>query len=103
MSHEDIIWLIEAMALHMHRSPHTVGRLASGSGDFYARLKRGHDLTMRRAAIVAQYLSDHWPANTEWPTDIPRPPVIPPEPEKAPAGDEAAPAGADGQVEEPVA
>ena len=55
------------------RSPHTIGRLASGSGDFYARLKRGHDLTTRRAATVIRYLSDHWPADLPWPADIPRP------------------------------
>lgn len=51
----------------------TVGRMASGSGDFYARLKCGHDLTTRRAVRVTQRLSGHWPADLPWPSDIPRP------------------------------
>ena len=73
MSHTDVVMLIELLAASWHRSPHTIGRLASGSGDFYARLKRGHDLTTRRAERVVQWLSDHWPSDLEWPEDIPRP------------------------------
>lgn len=73
MSRDQIIRLIEALARAVRRSPHTVGHMASGSGDFYARLKRGHDLTTRRAARVAQYLSNHWPTDLPWPSDIPRP------------------------------
>ena len=65
--------LIEAMARTSGLSPHSVGRYAAGNGDFYARLVAGHDLTTRRAQRVAQWLSDHWPADLEWPADIPRP------------------------------
>lgn len=73
MSHSQVIALIEAAAAASGRSPHTVGRLASGSGDFYARLTRGHDLTTRRADRVIRYLSERWPSGAEWPPDIPRP------------------------------
>ena len=73
MSRTTIIQMIEIISDARGRSPHTVGRLASGSGDFYIRLKRGHDLTTRRATVVMQYLSDHWPAGLEWPAEIPRP------------------------------
>ena len=73
MSHVQIIKLIEAVASAKSRSPHTVGRLAAGSGDFYARLKNGHDLTTRKADRVIRYLSDHWPPSVKWPSDIPRP------------------------------
>ncbi|MCY3855975.1 MAG: hypothetical protein OXF78_06745 [Rhodospirillales bacterium] len=55
------------------RSPHTIGRYAAGSGDFYSRLVAGHDVTTRRAARVVQWLSDHWPADLAWPADISRP------------------------------
>ena len=68
-----IIALIETLADHTGRSPGTIGREVSGSGDFYPRLKAGHDLTTRRAARVAQKLSDHWPDGTPWPSAIPRP------------------------------
>ena len=73
MFHTCIVRLIEDLALELRRSPHTVGRLASGSGDFYIRLKRGHDLTTRRAERVLQWFSDNWPEDLPWPSDIPRP------------------------------
>ena len=53
----------------------TVSRLATGSGETIARLNRGRTITTRRAAKAFQYLSDHWPDDQEWPTEIPRPPV----------------------------
>ena len=37
------------------------------------RLRRGHTITLRRVARVLQWFSDHWPADLEWPSDIPRP------------------------------
>jgi len=68
-----IIRLMDAAAAHNGLSAHSVGRYASGSGDFYARLLAGHDITTRRAHRVVQWLSDHWPADLDWPADIPRP------------------------------
>ena len=38
-----------------------------------ARLKSGRTITIRRAARAFQYLSNHWPDDQEWPTEIPRP------------------------------
>ena len=73
MLHTSIVRLIEIVAEATRRSPHTIGRLASGSGDFYIRLVRGCDLTTRRAAAVVQYLSGHWPEDLDWPPEIPRP------------------------------
>ena len=73
MLHQQVTRLIEIAAQASERSPNTIARYASGNGDFYARLKRGHDLTTRRAAKVIQWLSDHWPADLDWPDDIPRP------------------------------
>ena len=73
MWRSSIIDLIDKMAAATSRSPHTIGRLAAGSGDFYSRLVAGHDLTTRRAERVVAWLSDHWPADLAWPSDIPRP------------------------------
>lgn len=70
---ETILRLIDIMASHSRYSPGTIGRWAAGSGDFTPRLRRGHDVTTRRAERVVQWLSDHWPADAEWPDDIPRP------------------------------
>ena len=66
--------LMAAYALHSGRRLSTVSRLASGSGATATRLSRGHDITTRRAARIVQWLSDHWPEDTRWPVDIPRPP-----------------------------
>lgn len=71
---EHIIRLIASAAEGSGRRPSTVARICSGSGDLYARLCRGHDITTRRAARVVQALSDLWPEGAEWPADIPRPP-----------------------------
>lgn len=70
-----LMLLIERYAQASDLSAHSVGRYAAGSGDFYGRLQRGHDITTRRAALVTQWLSDHWPPEDElpWPVDIPRP------------------------------
>ena len=74
MSPDCIIRLITLAATASGHSPSTIGRWASGSGDMYHRLCRGHDITTRRAARVVQALSDLWPEGAEWPADIPRPP-----------------------------
>ena len=50
-----------------------VGLLAAGDGKFFARLQAGRTCTLRVARVVAQYLSDHWPDDHEWPDGIPRP------------------------------
>ena len=71
---DDIIRLISTAAAVSGRRPSTISRHCSGSGDLYARLRRGHDITTRRAARVVQALSDRWPPAAEWPADIPRPP-----------------------------
>ena len=66
--------LIDISATATGRSPHTIGRLVSGDGRLYHRLRAGRDITTRRAARVVQALSDRWPPGAEWPADIPRPP-----------------------------
>ncbi len=72
--------LIELLAVYAHKSPATIGRKAAGSGNFYHRLKRGHDITTRKAASVTQWLSNNWPADLPWPLDIPRPTPAPDSP-----------------------
>ena len=73
MTPDDILRLLDIASRHSRRTAGTLGRLASGSGDFTPRLRRGHDITSRRAAKVSQWLSDHWPEGAAWPNDIPRP------------------------------
>ncbi|WP_420585822.1 hypothetical protein [Ruegeria sp.] len=76
--------------IHLHSqavglSVKTTSTYAAGSGDFCDRLERGHDVTTRRAARVAQYLSDNWRSDlVDWPSDIPRPPPTPGSPADIP-------------------
>ena len=82
---ESITRLFRMYAAHRGLALSTVSTYAAAAGDFYARLERGHDLTTRRAARVTQWLSDRWPADLDWPSDIPRP-----EPRPEPKRGEAA-------------
>ncbi|MDE0028545.1 MAG: hypothetical protein OXU42_03960 [Deltaproteobacteria bacterium] len=50
----------------------TVGTYAAGHGNFFPCLSAGR-VTIRRAEKVLQYLSDHWPDDLRWPSDIDRP------------------------------
>ena len=68
--------LCAIFAVRTRRRLSTVSRLATGSGETIARLKRGRTITIRRAARAFQYLSDHWPDDQEWPTEIPRPMAV---------------------------
>ena len=70
---ETLIRLIRLLAASTGRSPHSIGSYAAGHGDFFGRLIAGRDIQSRKAARVAQWLSDHWPDGLEWPADIPRP------------------------------
>ena len=76
MSAAGIIQLVELSAKATGRSPHTVGRLVSDSGDFYSRLLNGHDLTTRRADRVVRRLSERWPERLAWPHDVVRRPPL---------------------------
>ena len=75
----DVSRLIEIAARATGRQPSTMGRLASGvggrtgDGSLYSRLRAGGTITIRRAERIAQWLSDRWPEDAEWPADIPRP------------------------------
>ena len=50
-----------------------VGFLTANDGKFFDRIRAGGTCTLRTAARVAQYFSDHWPEDLDWPPDIPRP------------------------------
>ena len=68
--------LCEIFAEHTRRRLSTVSRLATGSGETIARLRRGRTITIRRATRAFRYLSDHWPDDREWPAEIPRPKAV---------------------------
>lgn len=71
--HTHLISLCTAFAAHMNLSHWRVSFLARGDGQFFKRLTEGKGCTLRTAAQVIQWFSDHWPTDLEWPRDIPRP------------------------------
>ena len=52
-----------------------LGFLAVKDGKFFSRLEKGSSCTLRTARRVIQYLSDSWPPELKWPSDIQRPPI----------------------------
>lgn len=68
-----LVTLCELFAENTGRSISTVSRHATGSGETIARLRRGRNITTRRAENALRFLSEHWPASLVWPGDIPRP------------------------------
>ncbi len=80
MQPDPIIRLIRNYAAARGKTPGYVGKLSSGSGNFYSRLIAGHDITTRRASRILQWFSDHWPVDLSWPAEIPRPEPLPDSP-----------------------
>lgn len=77
---QNICTLVEKLAHATNRSPSTISRLITGSGDTIERLKRKgkagrhNRITTDRAARSLQRLSDIWDDDRAvWPRDIPRP------------------------------
>ena len=80
LSRSEILRLISDLSRGTERSPRTISRHVTGSGDMYDRLSRGCELTLGRAARITQRLSDRWPIGQPWPADIPRPDPAPDSP-----------------------
>lgn len=72
--YEPLVLLSDAYAAHMNVSHWRVSFLVRGDGQFFSRIRSGKGCTVKTAASVVQWFSDHWPVDLEWPTDIPRPP-----------------------------
>lgn len=71
--YQHLIDLCDAYALHANVSHWRVSFLVRGDGQFFKRLKEGKGCTVKTASAALQWFSDNWPADLEWPRDIPRP------------------------------
>src|SRR5437868_194658 len=71
--HKHLTDLGTAYASHTHLSHWRVSFLVRGDGQFLRRLGEGKSCTLRTAAAAMKWFSDNWPADLEWPRDIPRP------------------------------
>lgn len=73
MNTEHIIKLAETYGKHRSLELSTVSTYAENDGKWLPRLKAGSGCTLRRAARVLNWFSANWPADLEWPREIPRP------------------------------
>ena len=68
-----LITLADALASHEGVTHYAISMRALGKGDFFARLKNGGDCRTASASRLMSYFASVWPADLEWPRDIPRP------------------------------
>ena len=73
MNTETLVTLAKAYAAHSGKTLSTVSTYAAGDGKFFPRLQGGAGCTLKRANRIIRWFSDGWPADLEWPRDIPRP------------------------------
>lgn len=70
-----LVKLAEALAAHQGVTHFAISMRAMSKGDFFKRLMRpGADCRTQTAVRLTDWFSDNWPADLEWPRDIPRPP-----------------------------
>lgn len=69
-----LVAIAEAYATHRGLALATVSTYAARDGKFFGSLQGGASCTLRRADRVLGWFSENWPADLEWPRDIPRPP-----------------------------
>ena len=51
----------------------TVARLAAGDWRFFERIEGGASFTARKYDSIMAWFSANWPAELDWPTEVPRP------------------------------
>ncbi len=79
-----LIILADMLAAHGGVTHFAISMRALGKGDFFAKLKAGGDCRTGTAAKLMLWFADNWPADLEWPRDIPRPAALPIATPKAP-------------------
>lgn len=65
--------LAHAYAGGVHWKLSTVGKIAAGYGRFFERLGEGKTFTVRKYDSVVLWFSMNWPADLDWPANVPRP------------------------------
>ena len=73
-STKHLLDLAAAYGAHLGVTHWRVSFLVRGNGQFFKGLQDGRSCTLKTAAAVMQWFSDNWPADLEWPRQIPRPP-----------------------------
>ena len=70
---QNLIRLSEALAQHDDVTHWTISSRLFRKGDFFHRLRNSRDILTGTYEMALGRLSEAWPADLEWPADIPRP------------------------------
>lgn len=70
---DHLINLAECMAGHLGVTHWAISMRMEGRGDRFERLRKGGGLRTDTYARRLDWFSTHWPADLEWPADVPRP------------------------------
>lgn len=74
MNKQSILQLAQSYAGHTGLTLSTISTYAAADGKWLGNLRRQEvSCTLRKAERVVSWFSDNWPADLEWPRDIPRP------------------------------
>lgn len=73
LSAAELLVLANAMSSHTGIAVSNFAVKAVNNGKLFKALNNKQGCTLRTAARVAQWFSDHWPDDLPWPADIPRP------------------------------
>ncbi len=68
-----LITLAQTLAAHQGVTHYAISMRALGKGDFFKKLIDGGDCRTTTAARIVAWCAQNWPADLEWPHDIPRP------------------------------
>ncbi|MBA3908312.1 MAG: hypothetical protein C0524_00210 [Rhodobacter sp.] len=70
-----LLHLAQTLAAHESVGHFAISMRIFGKGDFFHNIiAKGADCRTRTAERVLTWFADNWPADLEWPRDIPRPP-----------------------------
>ncbi|MCW1934090.1 hypothetical protein [Pararhodobacter zhoushanensis] len=68
-----LITLATTMAVHHGVTHYAISMRALAKGDFFSKLIAGGDCRTATAGRLMAWFDENWPADLEWPCDIPRP------------------------------
>lgn len=68
-----ILTLAARLGAHQGVTHWAISMRLAGKGDFLQRLERGGDCRTSTYERAMQFFAKTWPADLEWPSDVPRP------------------------------
>jgi hypothetical protein len=73
MDTQHIITLVDLLSAHIGRSDMTIAKRAGVHTRVVLRLRDGKGCTVESFTKLIGWLDKAWPADLEWPEDVPRP------------------------------